>query len=664
MRCTNWHGWPKVTSPAIDNLRQLIHQAWTPVEAQPPVLWCAEHVRLDPDEEAGATRYDPSERPWWAGVLEAAASPLTRTITIPASTQVGKTITLIALLIYLARNAPARGLVVLPDRDAAVEFRDRCYADADASGLSIPPPSRRNLRHMDLGAMRVYLAWSGSKQRVRSRRCKYVFLSEVDVYQFLGQRGDPVVSASQRVKSFPRHLIYSESSPVPETSRIDELYQGTDRRHWWARCPVCGLWQTIQFFPGEDGRGGVVGLKDEQGEWLEPEAARVAAHYVCRAGCVISSARKSEFIRAGQWVPRGCTVDAAGRLQGTPERGGRDVGFRLWAALSPESWGGIAAEYLIARRDGTLPDFSQNWLGTCYRTKSSMPGWEELGRRLSVPSYTRGQVPADVWFLTGSADVQADEIYYVVRGWGDQATSWLIDWFVFAREAGDAAELVKSDFAQLTAARELTFPVMGMNPRGRQSLSVALLGCDAKYRTPDVHQWLLSLNKPATVRALQGSAQLLAHERYRRSVVKESRRERDDGSGPVVYEGGLELWSVNSQVYRLDVAGRFNGAADQPGAWLLPNDVKETGRFYLRQLVNEPPTYERGKDGRARLVFRERDKNLGHDFWDCEVNGRVLAQMVVDQLPGAPGWDARKWDRGERPAVTRRVAPKADRSAR
>jgi phage terminase large subunit GpA-like protein len=83
------------------------------------VTWTAEHVRLDSDEEAGATKYDPHERPRWQGVLRAAADPEVRQITIPASTQVGKTLTLIALLIYLARNSPARALVVLPDQDLA-----------------------------------------------------------------------------------------------------------------------------------------------------------------------------------------------------------------------------------------------------------------------------------------------------------------------------------------------------------------------------------------------------------------------------------------------------------------------------------------------------------------------------------------------------------------
>jgi phage terminase large subunit GpA-like protein len=653
---------------AIRRLRGMVARAWRPIERVPPDVWCETHVRMSDEHEASRGLIDLTDRPWWRDVLLAAVDPEVRTITIPASTQVGKTLSLCMLILYLAKFFPASALVVCPDKRAVIEFRDRLYSLAAESGFQIPPEYRWNLRYMNIGGMRVYLSWSGSKQGLRGRRCKYVFLSELDVYACAHNAGDPVESARQRVKAFPRHLIFQESSPIPEPSRIDQLEKQTDQRRWVCQCPDCGVWQELRFFVHTEGefagRGGVGGLKDADGNWVDPDVARRTAHYVCLSGCKIYDDRKTEFVKHGVWVPRGCKVHPkSGKITGTPARGKRDVGFQLWAAHSNAQWGTIAAEYLRARLGGLLPDYFQNWLGRSYKQRGSMPTWQDLAKRLSLPSYPRAVVPADAWFLTASSDVQEDEVYCVLRGWGDRKTSWLVDWWVFDRESGDEADLVKSDLLQLNAAvLDAWFPVQGKNPRGRTQLQVVLLGCDAKYRTLDVHNWIQSLGAPPRIRAVQGDG-TMRDERYKENVVTESRRKDKKTGERVQYHGGLRLWSINSLAYRRDLASRFQAPADQPGAWLLPAGIMETGRHYLQQLVNEPPITHRGKDGRQKLEFRERDSTIGHDFWDCEVNGDCLADMFVDQLPKAPGWDATKWLRPDehhakksakpRPAVTR-----------
>jgi hypothetical protein len=188
-------------------------------------------------------------------------------------------------------------------------------------------------------------------------------------------------------------------------------------------------------------------------------------------------------------------------------------------------------------------------------------------------------------------------------------------------------------------------------------MQVVLLGMDAKYRTDDVHHWIAAHKKTPRIRAVQGDGDL-TDQRYKANTVYESRRAKKTDGKKTQYEGGLELWSIASTIYRRDLAGRFRAPADKPGAWLLPANVLETGKHYLQQCVNEPPTMVKAKDGRPKLVFKERDAHLGHDYWDCEVNGSCLADMLVDQLPGAPGWDSRKWARGDKPA-----RPKAPKTA-
>jgi len=650
-----------------------VADAWRPRPRASPAEWITANIRLS-SLEAAKGAYDLASRPWWRDILGAIASPLVRTIVVPASTQVGKTLALIAAICYLARHSPAASLVVLPTKDDAIEFRERLYAIAAESGLWIPPEGKWNLRFCQVESQRIYLAWSGSRQRMRGRRCKYVFLTELDVYASAGKGGDPVESARQRVKGFSRYLIFAECSPVPERSRVTDLEFQPERRRYrlQSKCPHCGAMQELRFFTHGDGdlagRCGVAGLHDAQGQRLDPDQARQTAYYVCRNGCRIDSTEKKQLIASCRWVPEGCGIDAAGNLTGSPERGIRDLAFRLWAAYSPKSWGEIAAESLIAERDGTLPDFFQNWLGISHRIKSTLPTWEELGRRLAVPYYVRGQVPPAAWFLTAACDVQEREVYCVVRAWGDKRTSWLVDWFVFERGDDDETDLIKSDMLQLNKVLQATYPISGVNPRGKTELPVALLGIDANFRTLDVHEWIRSHGKPARIRAVRGDGKLAAETKYKPSLVKESRRERDNGTGPVVYEGGLELWSIAVESFHLDLVERFSGSPDKPGAWMLPANIVATGRHYLRQVVNEMPYHVRGKDGRQKIEWRELLKNLGHDFGDCEVYGSALAQMFVDQLAGSPGWDASRWP-GEAAttdvaAAVRPSTPSPNRAAR
>lgn len=611
-------------------------------------------MRLDPEQEAERRRYDLEDRPWWRDVLRAAVDVGTRTVALPASTQVGKTLTLIVLILYLAKHAPATAMAVFPDEDSAREFRDRLYADAAASGFAIPKPWRWNLQFCIVGSMRINLAWSGARSKTRSRRCKYVFLSELDVFASRGGGGDPVESAKQRVKAFPRHLIYLESSPTAEVSRIDQAYSGTDQRVWWCECPDCGTSQPLRFFLGQDGRGGVGGLKDAAGNWIEADAARTAAHYVCVSGCVLGDERKADFVRRGKWV--------SGRKESGP-----DVGFRLWAAHSDATWGTIAAEYLLARQNGTLPDFWQNWLGQSYRLGGKVPGWKELGERLSQTDWTRGTVPEWAWFLTLSCDVQEDEVYATVRAWGDGKRSGLVDWFVLERGDDDAGALVKGDLVQLDSILDRCFPIAGRgtNPRGRKTLSVALCGIDAKYRTGDVHQWLLSRGKPARIRAIQGDGTLRGIRFRQGDAVFEARREKADGSKEK-YEGGLTLWTINSNDYASDLIRRFRAEPDRAGAWLLPRDIFDGGHHYLKQLVNEEPVRVRAKDGRWKIEWKERSRTIGHDFEDCEKNALCLADMVVTDLFGATEWSAEKWVAilGKKAAGKARKTSAADRRAR
>ena len=172
-------------TPAIHRLRKVGVSAWIPREKVSLSAWCEKNLRLSRMWEATGGLFNLEENPFVNDILDAFLDPTVYRITIKKSTQVGGTLSLIAAMIALSELDPAPAMVMLPDATSATELRDRTYGNA-AEGLAtrhkVPPQRMWNNRHIDFGSCRVYLAWSGSAQRMRGRACKRVFRSETDVY--------------------------------------------------------------------------------------------------------------------------------------------------------------------------------------------------------------------------------------------------------------------------------------------------------------------------------------------------------------------------------------------------------------------------------------------------------------------------------------------------
>jgi len=633
----------------LDALRQAGADAWRPRLRRSSADQAEASVRLSPDWEAGAGRYDLTRRPYWREILDGFDDPEVAKITVRKSTQVGGTLTLIAALLAQAILAPCPVMVVLPTRDAAVEFRDRVYFNALASpGLAhlVPPVSYWNTRHIDLGKMRAYLAWSGSPQRLRGRACGRVYLSEIDAYSRITGRGDPIKAAAERVKSFWRYTIYQESSPLGEDSAIAAEYDNSDRRQLWVPCPICGRWQPLRFFPHRSGdlagRGGIAGYTDEKGNDLDPEAARRAAYYVCLAGCQVDPAEKNGMVAGGRWVPQGQTVDRSGRLRGKPERGPRHAGYAIWSIHSDTiTLGDLAAAWLEHKRDGRRAEFIQDWLGLRPEPARKMPTWHQLGTRLSN-YHARGTVPARAWFLTAGADVQEAGVYYVARAWAGGVTSWLIDWGYLPRYDTGSNDGIASDLKQLNdAVVARLFPVDGKTPLGKDVLRPALALVDSNWRPRDVHEFVRRYDD--RVRACRGDHKVKPSERWRRSVVERNTRTGEEYEG-----GGMEQWGIFVNVFKDDLAARFFLDPAEPGAWLFPAGMTGIGADYLRQITNEKKTTEPDKNGRPTTRWRLKSSTIGNHYWDCEVYARAAADMRLAEQRLT--WDETTWRPPERPA--------------
>jgi phage terminase large subunit GpA-like protein len=666
-----------------DNLRRVrkaVSSAWIPPRRTRPAKWIPNRVRLDPGIE-GRSFISLIDRPWWRDVLADFADPEVWSSTICATPQVGKTLMVLASILWTAENAPAPGMLVLPDKDTAIEIRDRLYAMADESirrGLLLtvrtPPKRLRHTRFVDLGRMRVYLAWSGSRQRLRGRPCRYVWLSEIDVYASGGrQAGDPIKAAHQRTKAFFRHLHVHESSPSEDPSRVADIEAVASARYrWHAPCPHCGRHQELRFFThtaGElAGRGGIAGYRQgESKECLPTEEARKAAYYVCEAGCRINNEHRDAMLMRGRWVPSGCRVSKDGEIVGELPKSRRSIGRVLWAIHSPTiTFGDIAAAYCEAVETGQIAAFYKDWLAIPYRKQGRVPRWEELGRKCAW-HHPRRCVPKECWFLTAGVDVQGENngVRYVIRGWAPGRTSWLIDWGWIDRDHGDEADLVKSDLRKLTElVLACQFTVIGAdgqpaeNPLGRKYLGVRLLNCDSNHLPHKVHRWMRAMPESwstgdrARVRAIRGDHQVSSDIRYRPRELEKTVRTGE------TYEGGLVQWGLAIYPYYDELLQAISSEPGKMGSFYVTADAFTQGKSYLEQVTNfAPHTVVDEKTGQKKTLWGPRSGRIPVDFWDCEVYALAAAEMVLGDM----GWDAKAWEEWRQGAISARDGKPAER---
>lgn len=621
----------------IDTAAAALHEsfadAWRPRPDVSLADWCATELRLPAEVSASPGAYDLRRYSYWRGVLDAADDPEVEEITIMASTQVGKTTCLIAMLASLAALQPSPAMLAAPDKDALKELRAKVYAIADATPAlrdTLPPPRLRNDRWLDLGALRSYLGYAYNTQTLSGKSCRVVLCTEVDRWRKTLTHGDPSLIVAERVKAFHRSLIVRESTPSDEHSRIYAAYKLSDERRFLVPCPRCGHWQELRFWPLKKGPfagcGGVAGLKNDKGDWLTPDDVRTAAHYLCETGCRIESDAKSGMVEQGQWIPKGQSLDRKGKLTGKPLKSKRIWGGRLNSLYAETvSFGRMAAKFLDCRTAGqaAVQVFINDWLATVYKRKTKVPRWRDLWRRLKG-EHDPGTVPSWALFLTAGADPGPGYVRWTVRAWGENSNSALVAW-------GTTRAQDQSRLGHLAALRpevlDREFPLAEPNVLGDKTLRVAMLALDVGFQPHREHEWVCSLPQALRrrVRQVAGKAELPDGAPWRRKLVEQSAR-----TGKV-YAGGQERWEINRAIYSAEVHDRWRLPPGEEGEWRLTNAPLSQAELYLQELTNEAPVRKADKLGRMRTFWEKIRKSLGNHYGDCSAYELAAADMLVDR---------------------------------
>ncbi len=147
----------------LDVMRAVGAAVWRPREEVSMSAWCAENVRLSPELEATSGNFNLEDNPFWADIIDVFLDPFVRQISVKKSTQIGGTLTLIAVAWALSEFDPAPMMIVGPDEVYCNELKERIYANGEESPKlrsRVPPERLRNSRHVDFSTCRAR-TWLG-----------------------------------------------------------------------------------------------------------------------------------------------------------------------------------------------------------------------------------------------------------------------------------------------------------------------------------------------------------------------------------------------------------------------------------------------------------------------------------------------------------------------
>jgi phage terminase large subunit GpA-like protein len=441
---------------------------------------------------------------------------------------------------------------------------------------------------------------------------------------------------------------------------IMKLYADSDRRVWYWPCPQCSAWSSPAPWSKR-----VMTLNYDANDTLDQIEKR--AHLLCPVnGCVVEDKHRRAMNLAafhapfGGWIGDGQEIAEDGTVTGELIR--RDTaGFAIQGVMSLfllNGIGGLARDWEKEKRafavggdDTTLKQYTVKALGYPYASQGPQGSIdaETLAERAIGETWWAAPedlriVPEGVRFLTCWLDIQLAHFEVLVRGWGVDSESWVIDKYrVPAETTTDGAAWLKlleeliarryplaTDLKRGMAIRALGYDsggAQGTSDRANETWSaLRARGLARNYGTLDGRDvWSIIPTKGASTPNAP---------RLQITYPDNQRKERKRPGGTV------PLARFNANSFKDSLAAQLMHAEAGPSFVHLPKALrsKESPHINFEQLVSE----------RRDVVGRWTKPHQGvrNEMLDLMVGNHVLAWLhglgrINWQAP--PPWSA-SWD--------------------
>lgn len=280
--------------------------------------------------------------------------------------------------------------------------------------------------------------------------------------------------------------------------------------------------------------------------------------------------------------------------------GSRTAHATFWASgiasyQPKKTFGALCAEWIVAsesRDEDTIKGVLNLQFGECFKFGGEAPEWQQV--LLCAGDYETGTIPEGVVLLTCGVDVGKTRIYFCVRGWREDGTSFLIDW-----------EELQGD-TQRTEIWDKLQHALDTDYNGHHIFNALI---DSGYRRDEVYAFC---RRPENRQRCFPTKGAITTQKPFWSSLQDVR-----ANGKLI-KRGVTLWNFDSDVFKSWVHGRITWSPEQPGAWLLPRNITEE---YCRQIINE----QRLVTPAGRIMWKRMGAN---HYLDCE----ALNALAVRRL--------------------------------
>ncbi|AHC82683.1 terminase [Pseudomonas monteilii SB3101] len=572
--------------------------------------WSDEYMRIPRDTGAAEPgKYRTARTPYAREPMRclSPAHPCKRVITMVAS-QLMKTQIALNWIGALIHMSPSNILTLLPSLALAKRVSARIGKTIAVTpelkervAASRSRDARNTMDTKEFEGGTLYATTAGSASNLAELAAKYIYGDEIDRWDVdVDEEGDPIELAETRGSTFGRNAkFYFSSSPtIKGASRIADLFETSDQRHYYVPCPTCGHMQVLEW------------------ECLLYSADFQTVHYKCSSSdcdVLIEEHHKGEMLAKGEW---------RSHAQGD----GETVGFHLNALYAPlgwTSWADLAKQFEKARRAQDRGDlepmqvFYNTRLAKVWDSAVEQTKAEVLQARALQEDYVLGTLTLGVLVLTCSVDVQANRLEVMVIGWGVGMERWIVDFKVIPGDPADQRTWELLD--ELLKARY-------RHPCG-VALGIVATGIDSGgHHTHEVYQFC-RVRRWRNVFALKGASKpgrpVIAQRPSLVDVTWKGQTERN----------GAELWMVGTDTAKDWIYNRYSFESG-PGAVHFAKDLPDE---FFQQCVAERKIarYVKGYK-RIEWVKGKADRN---EALDLQVYNLAMANYLGLHRYGEQDWD-------------------------
>lgn len=409
-----------------EGLRRILSSAMLYLLPPPQMLpsdWAEENINIPSGNAiAGPIRF--RNAPHCREILDLAANPDVRKITLMWGAQTAKTTILNCLNGYYVGHDPQPQIVMFPSQSDLKKWRaqklEKIFEASPTLTNLIAKPrgtvGKNNDVMITYAGGEMLFAWAGSPKTMRGISAPIIMCDEVDGYART-EEGHPVSLLTQRAATYGDDvLVVITSTPtIRRESFVEQSFLDGNRMYRHIPCPSCRTLHRLEW----DNIHWRTTVDDETGEIIdEPETGY---HECPHCQHRMTDSEKIVAARLGEWVEtrpfKGHASAHISELYST---------FRTWQQ--------IIESYLEKKAQGDLQTFYNVSLAETYEEVGEQASYEALIERKELyGNLDTGRVwdvPMGGVVLTMGVDVQADRLELEVVAWGDGYESWSVRYIV------------------------------------------------------------------------------------------------------------------------------------------------------------------------------------------------------------------------------------------